>query len=236
MTDPSSQRGLPGSSHGTDESICENYNPARPTVLGSLVHQQSHGFPARIYAPDVRQMRPRLSLCTSPRAGDYDDGALLCATGSSGGGTASRDSLSGWLTAAEPIPRLWRFFKSCCAEARVGGEIVTAKYLIFSRTRCPGAPKMVFLHRCHRHRFPAPCSVSLGTYARSERRLLSPRRRLSFGCKSRRLRHHNRTLLGVLRIRPDDDINPEQEQSESRKRRWDGVTCPTRPPTTDTFG
>ena len=43
--------------------------------------------------------------------------------------------------------------------------------------------------------------------------------------KRRRLRHHNRTLLGVLRVRPDGDFHPLTEDGQEPEEAVDGVAC-----------
>ncbi len=79
VTDPSFRpRVARALQHGPMKSVCEKYNPARPNGAGQFVTQQSHGFPAQIIAPDVRQIAAAfIALHEAREQADYDDGATI---------------------------------------------------------------------------------------------------------------------------------------------------------------
>jgi len=82
------------------KSVCEKYNPARPNGAGQFVTQQSHGFPAQIIAPDVRQIAAAfIALHEAREQADYDDGATIQHTEALAAVQQAETAFQEWLTA-----------------------------------------------------------------------------------------------------------------------------------------
>ncbi len=106
VTDPSFRsRVARALQHGPMKSVCEKYNPARPNGAGQFVTQQSHGFPAQIIAPDVRQIAAAFIALHEAREqadyeqADYDDGATIQHTEALAAVQQAETAFQAWLTA-----------------------------------------------------------------------------------------------------------------------------------------
>jgi len=101
VTDPSFRpRVARALQHGPMKSVCEKYNPARPNGAGQFVTQQSHGFPAQIIAPDVRQIAAAfIALHEAREQADYDDGATIQHTEALAAVQQAETAFQAWLTA-----------------------------------------------------------------------------------------------------------------------------------------
>ena len=101
VTDPSFRpRVARALQHGPTKSVCEKYNPARPNGAGQFVTQQSHGIPAQIIAPDVRQIAAAfIALHEAREQADYDDGATIQHTEALAAVQQAETAFQAWLTA-----------------------------------------------------------------------------------------------------------------------------------------
>lgn len=90
--------------HGPMKGVCEKYKPSRPNAAGQYTTQTSHGFPAQVIPPDLREVAAAfIALHEAREQADYDDGVAVGHAEALAAVHTAESAFRSWLTAqADP--------------------------------------------------------------------------------------------------------------------------------------